>query len=47
MTAAVAAAQCGLASFPGAGRVVADESARAALAVDGRVPGLVVFPQSS
>ena len=47
MTAAVAAAQSGLASILGAGRVVADESARAALAVDGRVPGLVVFPQSS
>jgi glycolate oxidase FAD binding subunit len=31
----------------GAERVVADESARAALAVDGRVPGLVVYPQSA
>ena len=47
MTVAVGAAQSGLAAIVGAERVVADESARAAFAVDGRVPGWVVFPQSS
>jgi glycolate oxidase FAD binding subunit len=46
MTAALAAVQSGIASIVGTERVVADESARAALAVDGHVPGLVVFPQS-
>jgi glycolate dehydrogenase FAD-binding subunit len=47
MTAAVVAAHSGLAAIVGAERVVADESARATFTVDGRVPGLLVFPQSA
>jgi glycolate oxidase FAD binding subunit len=47
MTAAVAAAHSGLAAIVGAERVAADEAARAAYTVDGRVPGLVVIPQSA
>ncbi len=47
MTAAIAATQSDLASIVGTQRVVTDESVRAAFAVDGRVPGLVVYPQSA
>ncbi len=47
MTRAVRAAQTGLASLLGESRVVADPAACSALAVDGKIPGCIVYPPTA